>query len=138
MRKSNRPSGISREAERAAQNGADALRPTFDPEGSQSALVRVAVGGVETDLPAKAVGFLLDVLDDLGAGEAITVAPAGLRVGTSEMGRLLGVTPKWAAMIVDLVDLPSTSDGAKRRVRLVDLTRYARARRMVSDLRVRR
>ena len=89
--------------------------------------VTVAVGDRELQLPPDLVALLLDLLDDVAEGRDVTVAPAGLPVGTELASELLGVSRPWLTTLLDRKDLPSARVGSKRRVRLGDLLAYRRA-----------
>jgi excisionase family DNA binding protein len=87
----------------------------------------IAVEGREFQLPPDLVALLLDLLDDVAEGRDVTVAPAGLPVGTELASELLGVSRPWLTTLLDRGDIPSTRVGSKRRVRLGDLLAYRRA-----------
>ncbi len=127
MARSRKPRGPSREVRIAAAVAADELRPVVDGADPRG-LMAVTVAGVTLKVPPLAMGLLVDALDDIAAGIDSVVAPADLGVGTTEIGRMLGVTPTWAAKLIDRGDIPSTTTGTKRRVRLADLAAYSRTR----------
>ena len=87
----------------------------------------IAVEGREFQLPPDLVALLLDLLDDVAEGRDVTVAPAGLPVGTELASELLGVSRPWLTTLLDRGDIASTRVGSKRRVRLGDLLAYRRA-----------
>jgi len=89
--------------------------------------VTIVVGDRSNQLSPDLVALLLDLLDDVGEGRDVTVAPAGLPVGTELASELLGVSRPWLTTLLDRGDIPSTRVGSKRRVRLGDLLDYRRA-----------
>jgi excisionase family DNA binding protein len=89
--------------------------------------VMIAVGDRSNQLSPDLVTLLLDLLDDVAEGRDVTVAPAGLPVGTELASELLGVSRPWLTTLLDRGDIPSTRAGSKRRVRLGDLLAYRRA-----------
>ena len=89
--------------------------------------VTIAVGDHSHRLLPDLVALLLDLLDDIAEGRDVTVAPAGLPVGTELASELLGVSRPWLTTLLDRKDLPSARVGSKRRVRLGDLLAYRRA-----------
>jgi excisionase family DNA binding protein len=89
--------------------------------------VMIAVGDHSYQLSPDLVALLLDLLEDVAEGRDVTVAPAGLPVGTELASELLGVSRPWLTTLLDRGDIPSTRVGSKRRVRLGDLLAYRRA-----------
>jgi excisionase family DNA binding protein len=87
----------------------------------------IAVGDRSYPLSPDLAAPLLDLLDDVAEGRDVTVAPAGLPVGTELASELLGVSRPWLTTLLDRGDIPSTRAGSKRRVRLGDLLAYRRA-----------
>jgi excisionase family DNA binding protein len=102
---------------------ADNLRAAI--AGEQA--VTIAVGDRSNQLPPDLVALLLDLLEDVAEGRDITVAPAGLPVGTELASELLGVSRPWLTTLLDRGEIPSTRVGSKRRVRLGELLAYRRA-----------
>ncbi len=90
-------------------------------------LATIAVNDRSYQLSSELAALLLDVLDDVAEGREVTVAPAGLPVGTELASELLGVSRPWLTTLLDRGDIPSTRTGSKRRVRLGDLLAYRRA-----------
>jgi len=95
--------------------------------GTSEQAVTIAVGDRSNQLPPDLVALLLDLLEDVAEGRDVTVAPAGLPVGTELASELLGVSRPWLTTLLDRGDIPSTRVGSKRRVRLGDLLAYRRA-----------
>jgi excisionase family DNA binding protein len=102
---------------------ADDLRAAMT--GTQA--VTIAMGDRSYPLSPDLVVVLLDLLDDVAEGRDITVAPAGLPVGTELASELLGVSRPWLTTLLDRGEIPSTRVGSKRRVRLGELLAYRRA-----------
>lgn len=89
--------------------------------------VTIAVGDHSYQLSPDLIELLFDLVDDVAEGRDVTVAPAGLPVGTELASELLGVSRPWLTTLLDRGDIPSTRVGSKRRVRLGDLLAYRRA-----------
>lgn len=106
-----------------AANLADDVRAASNADQA----VTIAVGDHSNQLSPDLVALLLDLLDDVAEGRDVTVAPAGLPVGTELASELLGVSRTWLTTLLDRGDIPSTRSGSKRRVRLGDLLAYRRA-----------
>ena len=111
----------------ASPNAAAHLADDFRAASAVERAATIAVGGREFQLAPDLVALLLDLLDDVAEGHDVTVAPAGLPVGTELASELLGVSRPWLTTLLDRGDIPSTRVGSKRRVRLGDLLAYRRA-----------
>lgn len=111
----------------ASPNVAGDLADDVRAAGNAEQVATIAVEGREFQLPPDLVALLLDLLDDVAEGRDVTVAPAGLPVGTELASELLGVSRPWLTTLLDRGDIPSTRVGSKRRVRLGDLLAYRRA-----------
>jgi excisionase family DNA binding protein len=107
----------------AAGHLADDLRAASTVEQAAT----IAVEGREFQLPPDLMALLLNLLDDVAEGRDVTIAPAGLPVGTEMASELLGVSRPWLTTLLDRGDIPSTRVGSKRRVQLGDLLAYRRA-----------
>lgn len=107
---------------------ADVLRPAVAGEaGEVELLFQVGGVGATEAVPASVVRLVCDLLDDLSAGRAVTIAPYDLPVGTEAAAVLLGVSRPWVTTLVDRGDLPGERNGSKRRIRLGDLLAFRRA-----------
>jgi excisionase family DNA binding protein len=95
--------------------------------GTSEQAVTIAAGDHSYQLSPDLVALLLDLLDDVAEGRDVTVAPAGLPVGTELASELLGVSRPWLTTLLDRGEIPSTRVGSKRRVRLGALLAYRRA-----------
>ncbi len=101
----------------------DALTSASSTDGS----VAISVDDRTVILPAQLVTALVELLDDIGEGRAVTSAPAGLPLGTEVASELLGVSRPWLTTLLDRGDIPSSRVGTKRRIRLGDLLAYRRS-----------
>jgi excisionase family DNA binding protein len=80
-------------------------------------------------LPAPVYDVLVQVVEALRAGRAITVAPLAQRLTTQEAADLLGVSRPTLVKLLESGAIPYEQPGRHRRVRLVDLLMYRDARR---------
>jgi excisionase family DNA binding protein len=80
-------------------------------------------------LPAPVYDVLVQVVEALRAGRAITVAPLAQRLTTQEAADLLGVSRPTLVKLLESGAIPYEQPGRHRRVRLVDLLTYRDARR---------
>lgn len=113
----------TRSAVASAAELSDALTSASGTDDS----VAISVDDRMVILPAQLVTALVELLDDIGEGRAVTSAPAGLPLGTEVASELLGVSRPWLTTLLDRGDIPSSRVGTKRRIRLGDLLAYRRS-----------
>ena len=115
-------------AELRAARAAGRVLAALTPHPSDVTTVAVVVNGDTFELPTVAVELLRDVLSDLSIGVEPVVAPGDIRLGTSEIGRMLGVSAAWVGKLIDSGELPGERSGTKRRVALRHVVRHNRRR----------
>ena len=82
------------------------------------------------EIPASVHGVLLQVLEALAAGKAVTVAPQNTLMTTQEAAELLGVSRPTVVKLIDDGVLPGETPGRRRRmVKLDDVLEYRERRR---------
>lgn len=91
--------------------------------------VLVGPDGEQVPLPGPVYEVLVQVVEAMRAGRAITVAPLALRLTTQEAADLLGVSRPTLVKILERGDLPYEQPGRHRRVRLADLLAFRDRRR---------
>lgn len=89
----------------------------------------VGPDGNTVELPAEVYRVLVQVVDALRAGCAITVAPVAQRLTTQEAADLLGVSRPTLVKLLESGAIPYDQPSRHRRVRLADLLAYRDARR---------
>ena len=83
----------------------------------------------QVEMPASVHRVLLQILEAMKAGKAVTVAPQSQLLTTQQAADLLGVSRPTVVKLIDAGDLPADTPGKRRRmVKLHDLLEY-RARR---------
>jgi len=92
--------------------------------------------GQTVPLPMEAYQVLVKVVESMGAGKAITVAPIDQRLTTQEAANFLGVSRPTLVKLLDRGEIAHErpASGRHRRVRLSDVLDYQR--RMRSERRV--
>lgn len=76
------------------------------------------------DLPEAVYAVLVDVVQAMQGGRAITVAPTSTRLTTQEAADLLGVSRPTLVKLLESGRIPYERPGRHRRVRLADLLVY--------------
>jgi excisionase family DNA binding protein len=90
----------------------------------------VGADGVEIEIPDELYGVLLDVVDALSQGLAITIAPHNTMLTTQEAAELLGISRPTLVRLLTEGEIPHSMRGRHRRVLLADVLTYReRARR---------
>jgi excisionase family DNA binding protein len=82
------------------------------------------------ELPAGVYQVLLQVVDALRQGVAVTVAPRSQTLTTQEAADLLGVSRPTVIRLIDRGEIPADRIGTHRRLNLRDLLEYREKRRL--------
>lgn len=86
--------------------------------------------GDQVELPATVYRVLLQVLEALDAGKAVTVAPQNQLLTTQQVADLLGVSRPTVVKLIDEGELPAETPGTRRRmIKLDDVLAYRIRRR---------
>lgn len=75
-------------------------------------------------LPASAVELLLNILDEMSAGHAITLFPIHAELTTQEAADVLNVSRPFLVNLLEEQNIPYRKVGTHRRIRFADLMRY--------------
>jgi excisionase family DNA binding protein len=103
----------------------EALQPASEG-GPQPALV--GPDGVATHLPPQVYQALLDVVQALRSGSAVTIAVHGTELTTQQAADILGVSRPTLVKLLDSRQIPFTQPGRHRRVQVADVMAYRRHR----------
>lgn len=85
--------------------------------------------GAQVELPESMYRVLLQVVEALSAGRAVTVAPRSTTLTTQQAADLLGVSRPTVVRLIDTGRLPSQRPGTRRQVLLSDVLEYRSHRR---------
>jgi len=107
------------EAERAAR-----ARRQLAPLVREGEPLRLRVAGDEVCLPAPAARLLVEILDQMAAGDAVTLVPVHAELSTTQAAELLNVSRQHLVNLLEAGELPFHHAGTHRRVRLRDLLAY--------------
>lgn len=102
--------------------GLRALASFVENHAQRAALV--GPDGDRVDLPEAVYAVLVDVVQAMQGGRAITVAPTSTRLTTQEAADLLGVSRPTLVKLLESGRIPYERPGRHRRVRLADLLVY--------------
>jgi excisionase family DNA binding protein len=91
--------------------------------------------GDQVELPATVYRVLLQVLEALEAGKAVTVAPQSQLLTTQQAADLLGVSRPTVVKLIDDGELPAETPGTRRRLVKLDDVLAHRARRREAQYR---
>jgi excisionase family DNA binding protein len=101
--------------------------------------VRVKDAGEEEsiELPAGAVRLLVEILEDMAAGHAVTIVPQRAELTTQKAADFLNVSRPFLVQLLEDKKLPYRKVGTHRRIRFEDVLSYKEAidadRRKVLD-----
>lgn len=110
----------------AVINGAETVRAHFGPKGA-----------ADVELPTAAVRLLLDILEQMARGNAVTLMPVHAELTTQQAADLLNVSRTHLVQLLDEAKIPHRKVGTHRRVRAEEVLSYRReterARRKALD-----
>ena len=109
--------------------GVASLRAALESGGFSSTLRLVSESGVAIQLPDAVQRLLLQIVRELGDGNAVTVLPVHAELTTQEAADLLNVSRPYLIGLVDDHRLPcSRTAGKHRRLRLADVLAFKHQR----------
>ena len=105
---------------RAAANVLGKLRRkrvTIQPEGGR---------GKGVSVPGPALELLIEILDEMGKGNAVTILSQHAELTTQQAAELLNVSRPFLIKLIDEKRLPSRRVGNRRKVRAADVLAFKR------------
>lgn len=88
--------------------------------------LRVRDAGQEEtiELPAGAVKLLVEILEDMASGRAVTIVPQNAELTTQQAADFLNVSRPFLIQLLEEKKIPFRMVGTHRRVRFEDVLRY--------------
>ena len=115
------------EAEKARE-AVTVLARHRDKRGGLSLGVRKGARSAVVELPPAVSRLVLDLLQLVGKGEAVTLVPFGGELSTQEAADLLKVSRSFLVRMVENREIPHHKVGTHRRIRMEDLLAYKQRR----------
>ena len=99
-----------------------------DKKGGLSLGVRKGARSAVVDLPPAVSRLVLDLLQLVGKGEAVTLVPFGGELSTQQAADLLKVSRTFLVQMIENREIPHHKVGTHRRIRMEDLLAYKQRR----------
>ena len=115
------------EAGKAAKAGT-VLAGHRDKRGGLSLHVRKGARSADVDLPPAVARLVLDLLELVGKGDAVTLVPSGTDLSTQQAADMLEVSRPFLVKLIEAREIPHHKVGTHRRIRAEDLLAYKHRR----------
>ena len=115
------------EADKASQAGT-ALARHRNRRGGLSLHVRKGARAADVDLPPAVARLVLDLLELVGRGDAVSLVPLGAELSTQQAAEMLNVSRPFLVKMIETRQIPHHKVGTHRRVRAEDLFAYRQRR----------
>lgn len=112
-----------------ARKTGEALALLLQREKSSLEFRDTATGETLT-LPPSAERALLQILEEMGQGRAVTITPVNSELSTQQAAAILNVSRPYVAKLVDEGSLPARKVGPHRRILLGDVLAYKETMRV--------
>jgi len=121
-----KPFALPQDQQRQAADAAHAMGAYLAhiPKVSAVALTPSSHEGPPLELPAEVLSLLQRVLEELGEGNAVTVAPYPSELSTQQAAEILNVSRPYVVKLMEQGTLPYRKVGPRRRILLNDLLAY--------------
>lgn len=100
----------------------------------ESACLRLHNGNELLQVPVKAIRLLVDILDAMARGDAVSLIPIHKELTTQEAANILNVSRPYLVKLMEAGEIPFHKNGVRRRVFFKDLMEYKQKRDQASML----
>ncbi|QTR48996.1 helix-turn-helix domain-containing protein [Candidatus Thiothrix anitrata] len=94
----------------------------------ESACLRLHNGNELLQVPVKAIRLLVDILDAMARGDAVSLIPIHKELTTQEAANILNVSRPYLVKLMEAGEIPFHKNGVRRRVFFKDLMEYKQKR----------
>lgn len=94
----------------------------------ESACLRLREGDEILQVPVKAIRLLVDILEAMARGDAVSLIPIHKELTTQEAANLLNVSRPYLVKLMEKGDIPFHKNGVRRKVLFKDLMEYKQQR----------
>ncbi len=98
----------------------------------ESACLRLHDGESTMQVPVKAVRLLVEILEAMARGDAVSLIPIHRELTTQEAANILNVSRPYLVKLLENGDIPFHKNGVRRKVLFKDLLAYKQKRDQVS------
>ncbi|MBU0655333.1 MAG: helix-turn-helix domain-containing protein [Gammaproteobacteria bacterium] len=94
----------------------------------ESACLRLHDGDEMLQVPVKAIRLLVDILDAMARGDAVSLIPIHKELTTQEAANILNVSRPYLVKLLENNEIPFHKNGVRRKVLFKDLMEYKQTR----------
>ncbi len=95
---------------------------------SKSTSIRLDNSNEVLEVPATALRILVDILDTMAKGEAVSIIPVHKELTTQEAATILNVSRPYLVKLIESGEMPFHKVGTRRRILFKDLMDYKQKR----------
>ncbi|MBO0611794.1 helix-turn-helix domain-containing protein [Thiothrix fructosivorans] len=94
----------------------------------ESACLRLHDGNDVMQVPVKAIRLLVEILDAMARGDAVSLIPIHRELTTQEAANILNVSRPYLVKLIESGEIPFHKNGVRRKVLFKDLMEYKQKR----------
>ncbi len=89
-----------------------------------TACLRIIDGEQDLKIPIKAIRLLVDILDSMARGDAVSLVPVHAELTTQQAANILNVSRPYLVKLLENKEIPFHKSGVRRKVYFQDLMKY--------------